>query len=406
MKETQADVKEAEYETLEQSPMAVGLLESQIRGEIDVQIATAKRWPRSIKKFRETATEMATLDEETAVSCIYALPRDGKVIEGPSARLAEIIVSAWGNSRAGARTVSDEGNFVIAQGAFHDLERNVAINFEVRRRITNKKGRRYSDDMIGTTANAACSIALRNAVLKGVPKAFWQPIYDAAKKAAIGDAKTLSSRRATMLDYFQKMGVFPDRVYKLLEVAGLEEITLEHLGTLKGVATAIKDGETTVDQAFAVEEDEKKPPGEKTKLRAKEQEQAAAEKDDLQPAKTAEGTGTKETADEMQTPVKSGTTDKAAVPTGVPHGPQCGAAWEAIQKLEKAHGVDLILDCRQAAGYGETTMSQMSLQQLETLADEVRKAVLRRATDKAQKRVTTVAPREPAEMPDSSGLMF
>ncbi|MFN8826683.1 MAG: hypothetical protein ACK501_17070, partial [Planctomycetota bacterium] len=47
------------------------------------------------------------------------------------------------------------------------------------RRITGKNGRRYSSDMIGVTGNAACSIALRNAVFRGIPRAFWIDIYDA-----------------------------------------------------------------------------------------------------------------------------------------------------------------------------------------------------------------------------------
>lgn len=244
-------VSEVDVEEIHASPLSV--LETQTRGEIDMQIATAKRWPRSIKAFKQTAMEMATLDEQTAEACIYALPRAGKTIEGPSARFAEIVLSAWGNSRAGARTMSDEGNFVVAQGAFHDLERNVAINFEVRRRITNQQGRRYNDDMIGTTANAACSIALRNAVLKGIPKAFWSPIYDAARKTAVGDAKTLASRRADMLGYFQKLGASNERVFGLLGVKGADDITLDHLFTLKGLATAIKEGDTTVDDAFAAQ---------------------------------------------------------------------------------------------------------------------------------------------------------
>lgn len=144
------------------------------RSEIEQQIATARRFPRSIKRFRDESMQMVTLSESVAEQCIYALPRDGKTIEGPSARFAEVIASAWGNCRAGARVVDDKGEFVVSQGVFHDLERNVAITYEVQRRITNKKGQRFSADMIGVTANAACSIALRNAILKGVPKAFWK----------------------------------------------------------------------------------------------------------------------------------------------------------------------------------------------------------------------------------------
>lgn len=160
------------------------------KSEIDMQISTAHKYPRSIKRFRDESLAMVTLNEAVAQECIYSLPRDGKNIEGPSARFAEVIASAWGNSRAGARVVSDQGDFVTAQGVFHDLERNVAITYEVQRRIVDKNGRRFKPDMIGVTANAACSIALRNSILKGVPKAFWADMYEAARQTAIGDVQT------------------------------------------------------------------------------------------------------------------------------------------------------------------------------------------------------------------------
>lgn len=221
------------------------------KGEIDMQIATAHKYPRSIKAFRNEALAMVTLNETIAQECIYSLPRDGKNIEGPSARFAEVIVSAWGNSRAGARVVSDQGDFVTAQAVFHDLEKNVAITYEVQRRIVDRQGRRFKPDMIGVTANAACSIALRNSILKGVPKAFWADLYESARSTAIGDMQTLANRRARALGVLQKMGVQPAQVFLYLGITGEEDLTLEHLGTLFGITTAIRDGDTTPEQAFA-----------------------------------------------------------------------------------------------------------------------------------------------------------
>lgn len=223
------------------------------KSEIDMQIATAHKYPRSIVRFRQEVLQMVTLNEQVASECIYALPRDGKTIEGPSARFAEVVASAWGNGRAGARVVSDQGDFVTAQGVYHDLQRNVAITYEVQRRITNRNGNRFSADMIGVTANAACSIALRNAILKGIPKAFWADMYDAARKTAMGDVKTLANRRADALAAFLKYGVSNEQVFLKLGVTGQEDITLEHLLLLRGMLTAIKDGDTTPEQAFAAE---------------------------------------------------------------------------------------------------------------------------------------------------------
>lgn len=235
----------------EVTPSVTGhALEAQTRGEVDVQIATAKRYPRSIKTFIEHATEMATLDEDTAASCFYALPRDGRTVEGPSARLAEICASAWGHMRIQARTIGEDLRFVTARGEAWDLQTNVAIGYEVKRRITDRQKQTFSDDMVVVTSNAAASIALRNAVFKVIPSAFWRPIYLKCRQVAVGPAQTLADRRVKMLEHFQKMGVEAARVFALLEVKGIQDVTLEHLATLRGLATAIKDGDTSIDEAF------------------------------------------------------------------------------------------------------------------------------------------------------------
>lgn len=242
------EVMPREVGSMEAGASMVSLLN---KSEIDQQIATAHQFPRSLKRFRDEALQMVTLSESIAGQCVYAVPRDGKTIEGPSARFAEVIASAWGNSRAGARVVNDSGEFVTAQGVFHDLERNVAITYEVQRRIVDKRGRRFSADMIGVTANAACSIALRNAILKGVPKAFWEDIYEQARRVIMGSVQTLANRRAAAIESFQRFGVTPEQLCAKLEVAGVEDIGLEHLVTLRGLLTAIKEGDTTPEEAFA-----------------------------------------------------------------------------------------------------------------------------------------------------------
>ncbi len=220
------------------------------KSEIDQQIVTAHKFPRSIARFHKEGLAMVTLNEQIAQECIYALPRDGKVIEGPSARFAEIVAHAWRNCRAGARVVDDSGEFVTSQGVFHDLENNVAITYEVQRRIVDKNGKRYKADMVGVTANAASSIALRNAVLKGVPKAFWNTLYQRARQTIMGDFKTLANRRAEAIKQFVAYGVTEQMLCEKLEVGGKEDIGLEHLVVLAGLLTALKDGDTTVEDAF------------------------------------------------------------------------------------------------------------------------------------------------------------
>lgn len=227
-----------------------------VKGEVEMQLDAAHKYPRSVRKFLNEAKTLATMDVETAASCIYALPRGGKTISGPSVRLAEICVSAWGNSHVGARIVGIDGSNVVAQGVAWDLEKNVKYAAETRRRITKKSGQLYDDDMITVTGNAAASIALRNAIFKIIPRAYVNQVYDAARKVAVGDASTLADRRPKVMARLAQMGATQERVLAALGKVSVEDITVDDLEKLVGMGTAIKDGSKTVDEAFP----EVKPP--------------------------------------------------------------------------------------------------------------------------------------------------
>ena len=75
-----------------------------------------------------------------------------------------------------------------------------------------------------STGNAACSIAMRNAIFRGIPQAFWNDIYTASRKAAIGEGETLEKKRKAALDYLVKQGIPNDRVFAKLGVQGVEDI--------------------------------------------------------------------------------------------------------------------------------------------------------------------------------------
>lgn len=247
---TEAELVESRE--VEQPSMA--LISAMTKAELDQQITTARAFPRSIKTFKNSCMDMATLDESIAESCLYALLRGGKKIEGPSARFAEIVQSAWGNCRSGGRVIDVEDDFVIAQGVFHDLESNSQVTMEVKRRIVDSKGKRFNIDMIGVTGNAAASIAHRNAVLKGVPKAFWQSIYLAARKTAVGDMQSLAKKRAEAFAWLKTQHVSEDMALAALGVAGVEDVGLDELATLRGAISAVKNGEATIEAAFAPRE--------------------------------------------------------------------------------------------------------------------------------------------------------
>lgn len=244
-------------DTIETQPVEVvanDALASIERAQVDVQIATARKYPRTLSKVKERMLSFATLDEETASSCFFTLPArrggDDKPIQGPSIRMAEIALASYQHIKAGSRIINDDGKFLTAQAVVHDLENNVAVSIEVRRRVTGKSGNRFSDDMIAVTGNAACSIALRNAVFRVVPRALITPVYEAAKRVAVGDVKSLTLKRAQIIARLKQMGAKEAAILTAVGADKVEDIDLARLEVLIGLGTAIKDGETTLETAF------------------------------------------------------------------------------------------------------------------------------------------------------------
>lgn len=228
------------------------------KAEIDVQIATAKAYPRSVSASIENAKSIATISTEVAESCVYALPRSGRFIEGPSVRLAEIVASSFGNIRTGARIIHNDGKTITAEAICHDLETNNAVKVEVKRKITDRNGKTYSEDMQVMTGNAACAIAFRNAVFKVIPAALVDTVYQEVKKVGKGDAKTLTDRRDKALNWLHSKGIKDEQICRVLEIQKVGDIDLECLQQLNGIKNAITQDGADIKQIF---EDPKKTPG-------------------------------------------------------------------------------------------------------------------------------------------------
>lgn len=242
-----------EYEVLQvnqdQSIIQVDAVE---RANVDSQVATAKQYPRDLMRSINNSIAMATMDYNTAQSCGYALPRGGKPITGPSVHLAKLIVSNYGNLRAEAKVVQITDKQVISRGTCWDLENNVATAFEVRRSIVGKGGKRFSDDMITVTGNAANAIAYRNAVFSVIPKAITDKVYQAAQRFITGDLsdeEKIISRRKKCIDFFKdEYGITEEEVVMLCGKQTVNQIKAEQIALLLGITQSLKDGDTTVEE--------------------------------------------------------------------------------------------------------------------------------------------------------------
>ena len=247
------------YEVLQvEAPNPAQLVASLDRAEranIDIQVSTAKQYPRSISRCANNAVAIATMDKDTAQSCGYALPRGGKPITGPSVHLAKIIAQQYGNLRAEAKVVEITDKQVVSRGTAWDLENNYAVSFEVRRSIIGRNGNRFSDDMITVTGNAANSIAYRNAIFGIVPKSITDKAYKAAQHLITGDLsdeeKLIKRRDGAIKHFIDTYGITEEEVIKLCGKHTVNQIQADEIALLLGFAQSLKDGDTTVDELMA-----------------------------------------------------------------------------------------------------------------------------------------------------------
>jgi hypothetical protein len=234
-------------------PSAVQALE---RAAVDAQIATARAYPRDLLQFKKRSLAMATLDLETAKSCIYQRPvgkdENGrpKIAEGESIRMAEIVAASFGNLRVGARVIEQTPTFVRAEGVAHDLESNYAGKSEVVESTVDRKGRPYSERQRTVVAKAALAKAYRDAIFKVVPRSMCKFIRTAAEQIVRKEDLPLDERRKKLAAWAKAEGLAESRICAAFGVKAISELQLDHFVELVGIWTAIKEGDTNIDEAF------------------------------------------------------------------------------------------------------------------------------------------------------------
>ena len=219
---------------------------------LDKLIDKAQARPRDIVNFAHNVEVMALRDDRTAGECLYGLPRAGKVIEGPSVRLAEMLVLVYGNYMVNVEAMpimpGDTDCTSVATGV--DLEKLTIIRIATKRRITKSGGERYNEDMLVMTQNANNAVVFRNVVFKQIPQALWYGVYEKARVKALGEGGTIPQKRQEMIAWFGKLGIQTADILKRLKVESTNDIGIDQLVTLKGLGNAIKSGEIDAQQAF------------------------------------------------------------------------------------------------------------------------------------------------------------
>lgn len=246
-----ADAPDDGVEILPASPGAENTLaRAHEAGAMDIQVATAQRIGRDLKVFKATLEQFACSDPEIAEECQYVLKKGGSPIVGPSIRFAELIMSTYRHIVVDSFIESEERGYVVVGAQARDLYANTGVRVRVRRNVLRRDGTRYGVDQIQTTMQAGQSIAIRNAIIRLVPKALWLPIWRKAREVALGNAQPHVEVVERMFQTLARFHITEEQVCEHFEIGSREEIHADHIIQARNALRSMKSGELDPKDAF------------------------------------------------------------------------------------------------------------------------------------------------------------
>lgn len=225
------------------------------RALVQQQAELAHKFPRNLTTSLRKLETLACKDKATAESMWYTLSRGGKHITGPSIRMAEFAARCWGNMGVKSQIVEIGRTMVTAQAVAWDMEANYWGSIETKRRITDRHGNRFNEDMIVVTCNAAGSVAYREAVFKIVTKSELAGVMKKCRNLVYNpEGRSMDQMRNDAIEWWVKRGAEPDMVFNYLGVRSRKDIELDHLIALGGRKSTMEENGWTAEAALKIQD--------------------------------------------------------------------------------------------------------------------------------------------------------
>lgn len=220
-------------------------MSSREAAEIQSAMVIAKRFPRDVI---DAQTRITTSCRRISLAkrSMYAYPRGGKVVTGPSIRLAETIAQNWGNIVFGIKELEKRNGESTVMAFAWDLETNTRFDkvFNVKHwRDTEGGGKELTSerDIYEVAANQGAR-RLRSCILGIIPGDVTDAAVDECKKTLAGDSKEpLIDRVRKMVQVFADVGVTKEMIENRLR-HNLEAVIEIELVDLRAIYQSLKDG--------------------------------------------------------------------------------------------------------------------------------------------------------------------
>lgn len=238
-----------------QDAVANGYALQQVKTGYATAVAVQK--PRSLSKMVAAVLSEA---EQAGASFYYRWEAGGKEIVGGSIDMAASIFRAYGNCAMEIGCNETPSHYFFT-ATFIDLESGMSWPRMFRQRKSQSVSKKMEQDrQEDIVFQIGQSKAMRNAVLSVMPRWIVDKAVEKARSAEIqrlSGKENIELARAEVLKYFGRFGVSKERLEAKIGRA-IEDTGPEDLADLRSTATAIKDGLTTISEAFPVQEREAK----------------------------------------------------------------------------------------------------------------------------------------------------
>lgn len=243
---------------------------AEVKAAVSMAMANPRHPVKSMDRILQEC-QRPTLAEQA----VYAYPRGGQQVSGPSIRLAEALARNWGNLQYGIRELGRRDMESEVEAYAWDLETNTRSSkvFTVPHSRDTKRGKvalTDSRDIYEMIANQGAR-RMRNAILSLIPG----DVIDAAVKQCDETIKHAMGAPADkikkMLAAFGELGVTKTMIERRLgHRLDADSTIAQELVTLHKIYTSVKDGYSKAGDWFEADDVESKPTASaKDKLKAK-----------------------------------------------------------------------------------------------------------------------------------------
>jgi hypothetical protein len=328
------------------------------KAAVDVQVATAKAYPRDRQKAMQAIVAEAMMDSESMVYTLRYRDRESgetKVVKGPSIRLAEIIMQNWGNLRVWATVIESRPEYIRARGSAWDVQTNAWGNEEVIVPTLDRHGKPLHDRLRIIYQQVAISKALRNAILRVIPRSVVNTVMQAIERQQPVTPKAIAGIR----DWLRRVGVSEATACRVVGAQSLDNLTPAQLSTLRGIYAAIRDGEMTVEEAFATEGPEEADATESTHKYPQETHAQPAQEPQEYPAGPEPKPQQQQSQPRATGGRSRGATAKANVAaTASPQQQEPGQQDNANRQLSKSEKIEKLLAVAQSMGLDRAGLAE------------------------------------------------